>query len=990
MVALAAGNVNGADTVVLQLKWYHQFQFAGYYAASQQGFYQDAGLAVEIREGDPRTDAVDEVLSGRADYGVANSDVLLRRLRGDPVVALAAIFQHSPLVLIAVESTGIAHPQDMIGRRIGISRSTRDAELLAMLQNEGVPLEEIHPPDGGRFSLSMYYDGSADAASAYLTNEPFYLEEKQIPYRVIQPLTYGIDFYGDCLFTSEKELAAHPERVGRFHEASLKGWEYAMAHPEEMVDLIIDRYGSRKPRAHLLYEAEKMKGLILPRLVELGHMNPGRWRHIADTFVDLKMASPGYDLDGFIYDPDPRPDLSRIRRLIALLLVILLVAGCGVAVLYRFNRRLRNEVSEREKAEKTLRFQAELMDQIQDAIVATDITGRIVYVNEAVIRSTEKSRETLIGSTVNAFDLAGEPDMAQKLIHRTLTNGSWCGRVVNRLADGARCIFESRAWVVRDPDGNPSGIVGISTDITEREQMAEDLRAAKDAADAANQAKSRFLATMSHEIRTPMNAILGFSDILKGRTRDAKTRTYLNHIHSSGKALLALIDEILDFSKIEAGKMELSPEPVIIRHLLMEIREMFIRKTRERGVDLQVIIPDTFPEVLVLDEVRLRQILINLLANAVKFTHRGSIRLCVHEHRRAGDPPSRPSDHLDIAFEVEDTGMGIPATEQQRIFDPFRQQTAHPPGQEGGTGLGLSITRSLVTLMNGDISLESGVGVGSTFRIELRGVPFFHRAAQGPVRAPEEADLDFAPATLLLVDDAPSNRSLIHGYLEDRNLRIIDAQSGEEALRLLRIGPGQSAGPPAVSRPDAILMDICMPGMDGYEATRRIKDHPLYGEVPVIALTASATKEEEERALSIFDAFIRKPVSRGQILAVLRGHLPRRPQGEDAWGPPPRAARPADAPPLAPEITDRIRRELLPRWREIKDLYFIDDVADFARKVEAVAVEHQVSDLADYGLRLRKSAERPDVEEMGRLMSRFESVAGGIVTDGPWEERTEG
>jgi hypothetical protein len=185
-------------------------------------------------------------------------------------------------------------------------------------------------------------------------------------------------------------------------------------------------------------------------------------------------------------------------------------------------------------------------------------------------------------------------------------------------------------------------------------------------------------------------------------------------------------------------------------------------------------------------------------------------------------------------------------------------------------------------------------------------------------------------------------------------------------------------------------MDIRMPGMDGYETTRRIKDHPPLEDVPVIALTASAMKEEEERALSIFDAFIRKPVSRDRILAVLGTHLSQRPRGDETCGPDAGGAPPGGGRPLSPEIADRIRCELLPRWRDIKDLYFIDDVADFARRVEAAAVAHGVGDLADYGLRLRESAEKPDVEEMGRLMSLFESVVGGIETDRPGKETMAG
>jgi len=968
---------NEPETVVLQLKWFHQFQFAGYYAAEEQGYYREAGLSVEIREGNPRTDAVKEILAGRAQYGVSNSEVLLRRLRGDPVVVLAAIFQHSPLVFVAVEGSGIRHPQDMIGRRVGVSKSTRDAELLAMLHNEGISLDDIQPPKGGQFNAAMYYDGSADAGSAYLTNEPFYLEEKNIPYRVLHPLTYGIDFYGDCLITSETELGKHPDRVERFREASLRGWEYAMAHPEATVDLILKRYGSQKNRAHLLYEAEKMAELILPKLVEMGHMNPGRWRHIADTFVKLKMAPPDYDLDGFMYDPNPGKNLIQVRRFVLILLLVVAAAAVGLFTLFYFNRRLRREVLDRKLAEKTLRFQAELMEQIQDVIVAADTAGRIVYVNEAAVRTTEKTREELMNGDVHMFDLADTPRTTQEILQKTLSDGSWRGRVINRLPDGSARVLESRTWLSRDPDGKPSGIVGVSTDISERERMAEDLRAARDAADAANRAKSQFLANMSHEIRTPMNAILGFSEILLARAEDPRTKTYLSSIHSSGKALLALIDDILDLSKIEAGKMDISPAPVVVRSLMEEIGAMFSQKADENGLGLDVVIPDDFPRVLLLDELRLRQILVNLMGNAVKFTHKGSIRLCVHEHRRTDDAATRSRDRLDIAFEVEDTGVGIPKDQQKSVFEPFRKQSAQKPAEYNGTGLGLAITRSLVSLMGGEISLESEAGAGAVFRIMLPGVV----VAEGPL-PPEPAcefeqfKIHFPRATVLLVDDVSLNRELIQGFLEGHDLTMFEAESGERALQLLGIDAPHPAGSPPMPRPDVIFMDIRMPSMDGYETAMRIKENDPFKTVPIIAFTASAMKEEKERALSIFDGYIRKPAGAADILEALKAHLPcgPTPAGAAIADRPDAEALPLGAPGRPPEIMDRVENELLPEWREIMDLFFIDDVADFARKVDRLAAEYDIEPLSDYARKLLENAKRLDVEGMNRLMSDFERV----------------
>jgi len=853
------------ETVVLRLKWYHQFQFAGYYAAQKQGFYREAGLSVEIREGESETDAVKEVCSGRADYGVSNSEVLLRRLRGDPVVVIAVIFQHSPLVFVTAENSGIRHPHDMIGRRIGFSQSTRDAELLAMLQNEGVSPDAVRLPDGGKCTLTMHYDGTADASSAYLTNEPFHLEQKNIPYRIIHPLYYGIDFYGDCLITSERELAEHPERVRAFREASLRGWEFAMSHQEEMTDYILRHYGKRKTREHLLYEARKMEELIHPKLIEMGHMNPGRWRHIADTFVKLKMADPGYSLEGFLYDPNPHTELARFRKFITVLLLILLAVGIGISVLLYFNRRLQNEVRERKHAEKQLRFQAELMDQIQDFIVATDTKGRITYINNAVARFLGQTGKSPIGKSVYILSKPDEFQIQQEIIEKTLAQGSWKGKVVNYAEDGSPHTLETRTWVTRDPAEGIVGMVGLSTDITEREHMSEKLRRAVEAAEAASQAKSEFLANMSHEIRTPMNAILGFSEILLNKTRNTQDRHYLTSIHSSGQVLLSLINDILDLSKIEAGKLEIRPEPVNIRNLFKEVRTVFFEKFRDKKLEFRTEVSEELPGLMMVDEVRMRQILINLVGNALKFTSAGFVQMSAYPQMQENNCPE---NCLDLVLEVEDTGIGIPQDQHEVIFESFQQQKGQSSAKYGGTGLGLTITRRLTEMMKGSITVESEPGKGSLFRLLFCDVPMVKNQYESEdtdiSESWEEVAVQFASASVLAVDDGLLNRELIRGYLEGSGLSVMESENGEHALGLLRAG----------NIPDLILMDLRMPGRNGYEITEILRNDMKYKKIPVIACTAGAMKKDEKRIAELFDGLVRKPLEKRLLVSELKRFLP--------------------------------------------------------------------------------------------------------------------
>ncbi len=371
--------------VSLQLRWRHQFQFAGYYAAVEKGFYRREGMTVTIREGGYDKSTVEEVLSGNADFGVTNSEILIARVKHQkPVVVIAAVFQHSPLVLLARESAGISTPQDLAGKRVKMTRKTRDVELHAMLANEGVPLDRIGIVDGP-VRRTDYFDESIDAASAYLTNEPYYFISKSMPYTIINPVKYGIDFYGDCLFTTAEKVEENPALVKAFRRASLEGWRYAMSHEVEMIDLILRKYNPAKSRDHLAYEAAALEELIMPELVEIGHMNPGRWDHIAATFADHGAIAPSYSLDGFLYNPDAPEQNTWIWWVAGALCVVAAVASIAVLFLYHFYRRLHREVAERKRTEERLRANEEkyrrLFDEIPVEIIVVDAHGRVTDFN---------------------------------------------------------------------------------------------------------------------------------------------------------------------------------------------------------------------------------------------------------------------------------------------------------------------------------------------------------------------------------------------------------------------------------------------------------------------------------------------------------------------------------------------------------------------------------------------------------------------------------
>jgi len=343
------------DSVILQLKWKHQFQFAGYYAAIEQGYYREVGMSVELREAETGMDYVGAVLDGVAHFGVAASELALLRGRGKPVVALAPIYQHSPLVLLALASSKIDSIHELSGKRVMLD--PHETEVYAYLKAEDVPIDSITIVKH-TYDTTMLIDGSVDVMSAYSTDETYRLQESELDYVVFNPRAGGIDFYGDTLFTSETQVKNHPDRVRKFLEASLRGWEYALANPEKIAELIYNKYSNRHTIEHLLFEARETRRLIQPDLVELGYVNPGRWDSIAQTYTQLGLMPKGASIDGLIYDRNP-PNSLRLA-LTALGGSILITAAVTLLALYLYwlNGTIRRQADDLKRAMediKTLR-----------------------------------------------------------------------------------------------------------------------------------------------------------------------------------------------------------------------------------------------------------------------------------------------------------------------------------------------------------------------------------------------------------------------------------------------------------------------------------------------------------------------------------------------------------------------------------------------------------------------------------------------------------
>ncbi len=353
VTAIFAAPASADHGVSLQLNAKHGFHFAGYYAAAALGYYEQQGLHVEIAEAQPGADVVSQVVNGRARYGIASSSLLLARAAGTPVVALAAIFQHSPLALAVPGRQGVRSVRELAGKQVMIKPDAD--ELFVFLERSGVKREQLKlvPHDGDIRSL---IEGEVDAMSVYISNEPDALNQAKFDYQIHSPISAGIDFYSDVLFTSEQELRDHPERVRKFRAASLRGWEYAMEHPDKVIDLILSLYPASTSREHLAFEANALKSQIRPDLVDIGHMNRARWRDIADAYVQAGMLVDSFSLDGFLYSPNAETDttLDGLYYLLGVSFIALSISGGIALYIYSINRRLTRSVTDLETARQAL------------------------------------------------------------------------------------------------------------------------------------------------------------------------------------------------------------------------------------------------------------------------------------------------------------------------------------------------------------------------------------------------------------------------------------------------------------------------------------------------------------------------------------------------------------------------------------------------------------------------------------------------------------
>jgi len=702
--------------IKLQLKWLHQFQFAGYYAAKEKGFYIDAGFDVEILQGNALNPPVDNVLKGKADFGVTGSDILNSFINKEPVVVLSVIFQHSPYIFMTLADKRINSPSDLAGKTIMVSEDQGGRLLKALLLEEGIPIDSVKIINHS-WQVQDLIKGRVDAQSAYISVEPQLLRKMGHEVSIINPINYGIDFYGDLLFTTVDMANNHAQTVEKFNEASLKGWQYAMSHPEEMAEYILGLPGVKSrgiTKEQLLYEAKEMKKLILPELVEIGHMNPGRWENMLSNYKQLGLADKNSTIEGLLF---VSPNTKKLQYFDYLLYVI---GGAGLLfiVILTGNWQLRKQVVKR-----TSDLQKEIMNRAkaeQRLEIAIEAAGLSIW-------SRDLDTNTLIYDQ-NWFrhqgidpDIFLEHDKLIESIHpddqedvKLATAALRMGKnQYNKLTYRVRTTHGDWKWFLSfskmtNSDGSGTGniVIGSILDIDFIKRKEIELQEITKELLKKNNELEKFAYITSHNLRAPVVNLISLAEMQQetNLSQGMQDEIRLN-IHECVRQLDNTLNDLVEIVASKSGKSAKS-EDLELQTELSIIMKTIDKQIKSSGAKIEV----NFPQGLKIQFPRhyLHSILINLFTNAIKYKSK--------ERNLVISLKTRESKDFTQLF-FSDNGIGIDLDRYgNKIFGLYQRFHSNIEGK----GLGLYIIKSQIEAMDGKIEVESLPDVGTTFCIYFK------------------------------------------------------------------------------------------------------------------------------------------------------------------------------------------------------------------------------------------------------------------------------
>ena len=833
LFSLSAGIACGAEKVVLQLRWDHQFQFAGYYAALWQGYYREAGLDVEIRSAiTPEQKillAVQEVAEGRADFGVGAADILAARDKGIPLVLMMSVFQQSAARFYALEKSGMKSPADLVGFRVARNANDLiDVELQAMLRAEGIDPAGVraypHKP-GADHLLS----GSVDVIPGYSITLPYHAKARGLRLSTLAPSNYGIDFYGDSLFSHERLIKKNPEIAERFTQASIRGWQYALENPAAVADRI-SRELPRNVKVENLaafnrFQIDPVKKLTLYPVVELGHVNEGRWRLMHAILRESVIVRGALDETSFFYNPDRRKSQRmELSARVALPVMGILLFVALVSLFW--NRRFVREADQRKRVEAALRESEERFRQIYEhmavGVARISLDFRIEQANAAYCQMLGYTEEELIGRHLRDITL---PEVIEenlrlqtdlglgKIDHYRLEKGfiHKSGRRIHGILD---------ACLVRDSTGRPAYFLGSVIDITEMKEMEAERLQWESERQQLQKAESlgRMAGSIAHYFNNQLGVVIGNLELalegLPSKTGHLENLTAAEKAAEKAAGMGRLMLTYLGQSNGERVPLDLAD-------LCRKNIAMF-RAAMPLNASLETDLPSPGPAI-VGDAPQIMQMLTNLLTNGWEAIDgkEGIVRLNV-KTVSAEDIPSRrrfpmnwqPLDSAYACLEVTDNGCGMDDKAMEKLFDPFFS------GKFLGRGMGLPVVLGIVKAHSGVVAVESAPGKGSVFSV------FFPMTAGDVMpeagKAVQQQKME-ANGAILLVEDEEMLRNMAVAMLKRQGFSVFDAGDGLEAIDIFRKHQADIC---------CVITDLTMPRMGGWEVLSALRK--LSPDIPVI------------------------------------------------------------------------------------------------------------------------------------------------------------
>ncbi len=609
------------------------------------------------------------------------------------------------------------------------------------------------------------------------------------------------------------------------------------------------------------------------------------------------------------------------------------------------------------------RFKA-VFDNARDSIIIADTkTRKIISVNEASCEMFGFDETEMLGMSIESIHPESAHEQAISAFEQIASRsvGS-IGPLPMKRKDGG--IFFSDINTSTFIQEGRKMVISLLRDVTQQKMTEQKLKEARDSAEAASKAKSQFLANISHEIRTPLNSVIGYSELLEGILKDEKQKRHLASIKTAGRNLLTIINDILDLSKIEAGMMTITPQPTDLKSIFNDIKRLFEGQVEEKGLTFELEFQEGLPKAVITDSTRLRQILINLLGNAVKYTDKGFINMKVG--KTAFD---QELNTLDLSIIIEDSGIGIPQHDLDIIFESFRQQDAQSNRKFEGTGLGLSICKKLVELLNGVILVESTVGEGSRFEVILHNLQSTSQAVEESLLSSNDSNINYNTGTVLTIDDEPSSLYILDQLLKKMGLRSVIAINGKDGLNL--------AGD---INPDLVILDISMPETDGLKVAASLKSDALTQHIPLIAVSNSADQFESFRNSNLqIQNLLSKPLNIAKLVEALDRQFERAPDSGHINN---QTEKTSDVIEIDQtrllDLNKIIKKKYLPWIQQMKGVFKINDVKQFSSELAKVGDDSGCSRLVDCSSRLMQAAKTFDISAIHNCLSDFQQLAKAL------------